>query len=404
MGFLQPFYDFFVPHAGNRYQPGLFRFKVVMAIAVFSIIITGWALLQPSRFVNNSQTPAAVIAAVLAQLTNTDRAQNAAPPLTVNPVLATAAQMKADDMVARGYFSHIGPDGGLPWDFFRKVGYVYRYAGENLAVNFFDSEAVAQAWMNSPAHRANMVNPHFTEVGFGIAEGTYQGKPSVFVVEFFGSPAKGNVAAASSAVTSIAVAATTTGTTSPKAAAAPRANVPLASAVAGTSTKALPRTTIHAAVATGTMAVLGTSTAALAAATTSTATTSLLASAATSTTSSTALGQPTDGRVLGITIDESLPPPPTFWQKLLASPGSTSAFLIQFLLAIVAVSLFLLWCSIFFNRSNKQGVFFLINGLGLAALLGGLLWCNSASFEQSIVLPDQQAAAASAVTWTTEAP
>ena len=259
--------------------------------------------------------------------------------------------------------------------------------------------------MNSPAHRANMVNPHFTEVGFGIAAGTYQGKPSVFVVEFFGSPAKGNVAAASPAVQSIAGAATA-GTTSPKAAAtpaAPRANAPFASAVAGTSTKALPRTTARATAATGTVATLGTSTATLATATTATAT--LLASAATSTTSSTTLAAaPLDGRVLGITIDESLPPPPTFWQKLLASPGSTSAFLIQFLLAIVAVSLFLLWCSIFFNRSSKQGIFFLVNGLGLAALLGGLLWCNSASFEQSIVLPTQPAGAGAAISWTTEAP
>ena len=372
MGFLQHLYDFFVPHSGNRYQPGLFRFRVVMAVAIFSIIITGWALLQPSRFVNNSQTPAAVVAVILAQLTNTDRAQNAAPPLAVNAVLATAAQMKADDMVARGYFSHIGPDGGLPWDFFRKVGYSYRYAGENLAVNFFDSQAVAQAWMNSPAHRANMINPHFTEVGFGIAEGNYQGTPSVFVVEFFGSPVKGGALAAApvkklAAATSTAKTLATASTTGK-----------VLGASATTSARAL-------------------------AATTSAATTTLLASAATSTASSTALGEPLNGRVLGITIDESLPPPPTFWQKLLASPGTTSAFLLQLLLALVAVSLFLLWCSIFFNR-NKQGTFFLINDLGLAALLGGLLWCNSASFEQSIVLPPQPAGAASAISWTTEVP
>ncbi len=61
-------------------------------------------------------------------------------------------------------------------------------------MNFFDSSAVADAWMRSPAHRANVINPHFTNIGIGVAKGVYQGKDSVFVVEFFGTPPAVSVA------------------------------------------------------------------------------------------------------------------------------------------------------------------------------------------------------------------
>jgi hypothetical protein len=125
---------------------------------------------------------------VLTAITNEDRALNNASSLNTNELLQKAAQLKANDMATRGYFSHNSPDGLTPWYWLDKVGYKYKYAGENLAVDFFESRDVAQAWMNSPTHRANVVNKKYTEIGIAIAEGVFEGKNTVFVVQFFGTP------------------------------------------------------------------------------------------------------------------------------------------------------------------------------------------------------------------------
>ena len=92
-------------------------------------------------------------------------------------------------MAAKGYFAHTSPDGHDPWYWFTREGYAYTYAGENLAVDFTDSAIVEEAWMNSPEHRANLLNGNYTEVGIAIAEGTFEGHPTTFVAEEFGTPA-----------------------------------------------------------------------------------------------------------------------------------------------------------------------------------------------------------------------
>ncbi len=136
-----------------------------------------------------SPQTAAVISAVLVNLANGDRAASDLSQLTVNPVLVKAAQAKANDMVAKGYFAHISPEGVDPWHWFKQAGYSFDYAGENLAVDFSDSGDVNTAWMNSPKHRENILDPHFTQIGIATAVGTYQGKTVTFVVQEFGTPA-----------------------------------------------------------------------------------------------------------------------------------------------------------------------------------------------------------------------
>ncbi len=178
------------PHRGHAHRPKLFQIEIVLAIVFLSLMVVGSTVLQTKNILQNTQMSAAVIAATLTEITNAERAQNLAPILNTNALLTKAAQTKADDMARQGYFSHVTPDGRLPWDFIRSTGYDYQYAGENLAVDFFDSASVATAWMNSPTHHANVINPHFTDIGFGIAQGVYEGRPSVFVVEFFGSQMK----------------------------------------------------------------------------------------------------------------------------------------------------------------------------------------------------------------------
>jgi hypothetical protein len=67
-------------------------------------------------------------------------------------------------------------------------------AGENLAVDFEEAENVEDAWMNSPGHRANILNKEYEDIGIGIAQGTFQGHNSIFVVQMFGTKAEQKVA------------------------------------------------------------------------------------------------------------------------------------------------------------------------------------------------------------------
>lgn len=118
---------------------------------------------------------------------NDDRTIAGLSSLQVNTALSRAAQMKAEDMAAKGYFAHNSPEGITPWYWFDKVGYEYEEAGENLALRFSSTENLVHAWMHSPSHRANILNENFREVGIGIAQGMRQGTSTVFVVALFGS-------------------------------------------------------------------------------------------------------------------------------------------------------------------------------------------------------------------------
>lgn len=131
---------------------------------------------------------AAVITSVLTDLANSDRELNHVPDLKLDPTLTAIAQMKANDMAAKSYFAHTSPEGKDPWYWFKLGGYSFTYAGENLAVDFSDTADVERAWMNSPTHRANILNGRYTEIGIATAVGTYQGHRTIFVVQEFGTP------------------------------------------------------------------------------------------------------------------------------------------------------------------------------------------------------------------------
>jgi uncharacterized protein YkwD len=159
----------------------------VAIIAVFLTAIFGIHTFQ-TAIITGSDSLASVIASNLIELTNKNRQFNNQPLLSYNPVLEQAAQQKANDMAKKGYFAHTSPEGLTSWSWFDRVGYIYAYAGENLAIDFQDSIDVSQAWMNSPTHRANIINPVFTEIGIATAQGKYQGRDTVFVVQMFAKP------------------------------------------------------------------------------------------------------------------------------------------------------------------------------------------------------------------------
>jgi hypothetical protein len=90
-------------------------------------------------------------------------------------------------MLAKGYWAHFAPDGTSPWSFFLKFGYKYKYAGENLARDFSDASSAVNAWMNSPTHKENILNPNYKEIGIGVVEGNLAGADTTIIVQFFGS-------------------------------------------------------------------------------------------------------------------------------------------------------------------------------------------------------------------------
>lgn len=189
MKLFKELHDTFVPHPENEYKPHFFRVKSVLVMMI-AVVVLGLVAVGLQRIVlQESDYLAAVISSAIVNLTNVDRGANNLAHLSVNPVLERAAQLKAEDMAAKGYFAHTSPEGKTPWHWFKETGYRFTYAGENLAIRFSDSIDVERAWMNSPTHRANILNSHFTEIGVGIAEGMYEGQPTIFVVQLFGRPA-----------------------------------------------------------------------------------------------------------------------------------------------------------------------------------------------------------------------
>lgn len=188
-----------VPHKDNGHAPHLLRHNSITFLFLVVIILELGLLVQVYFVFNKTNFLAAVLPGVLTSLTNDQRVANNVGLLTENNLLKQAAQLKADDMASRGYFSHNTPDGKTPWYFLNQVNYKYKLAGENLAVNFFESDEVARAWMASPSHRANIVKKDYTEIGIAVASGIYEGRSAVFVVQFFGTPqTQNNVVATNS--------------------------------------------------------------------------------------------------------------------------------------------------------------------------------------------------------------
>lgn len=180
-----------IPSPHNGYRPHILRRGVVAVFLMAIVSVEGYFAVAQLRLATDSPALAAVVAADIVSFTNKEREKTFLPDLKENIKLNEAAATKAKDMAAKGYFSHVSPDGTEPWHWLEVSGYEYQDAGENLAVRFADSSSVVDAWMGSASHRANILDASYTEIGVGTASGTYQGKPTTFVVQYFGRPATG---------------------------------------------------------------------------------------------------------------------------------------------------------------------------------------------------------------------
>jgi uncharacterized protein YkwD len=150
-----------------------------------SVLLSGWSPKSATLAYATNVSQSGLL-----QATNTERANNGQGALTLNQQLNSAAQAKANDMVARNYWSHNTPDGQEPWVFVNNAGYKYLKAGENLAYGFSDSTSTITGWMNSPSHKSNMLDSAFNEVGFGYANSAdFNGSgPETVVVAMYAKP------------------------------------------------------------------------------------------------------------------------------------------------------------------------------------------------------------------------
>jgi hypothetical protein len=136
---------------------------------------------------------------------NIERNKKGLSTLAYNKKLERAAFLKAENMFKEQYWAHYGPNNESPWQFILASGYQYKYAGENLAKGFSSTQAVHDAWMASPTHRANILDGNFKEIGIAVVKGKLLGADVFLVVQMFGStttqPAKTDTAVPSIKIT-----------------------------------------------------------------------------------------------------------------------------------------------------------------------------------------------------------
>jgi len=119
------------------------------------------------------------------RLVNNIRSQRNLDQLTWNDRLATAAQLKAIDMIQNNYFEHVSPSGARAWSFIEKADYSYMSAGENLAIDYNSVQEATKAWTLSQSHMANIVGDSYSE--FGFAQITDSDGSKIYV-QIFASP------------------------------------------------------------------------------------------------------------------------------------------------------------------------------------------------------------------------
>lgn len=178
----------FLPQIHTKKRSILLRHHSLIGIAIFlimvlflnhSIIVGKFGVLGYAENISVSD---------LLKNTNQVRSKHGVQELKLNDRLSRAAKAKAEDMFNNNYWAHTSPSGKEPWDFIIASGYDYLYAGENLAVDFNNSDSVVDAWFDSASHRQNLLNDKYSEIGFAVVNGELDGRETTLVVQMFGYP------------------------------------------------------------------------------------------------------------------------------------------------------------------------------------------------------------------------
>ena len=159
----------FFEHA--TFQGGSFRLQP----GSYPNLTNGWNdLISSFRQVGQGPAPTpaptggGVVQRIL-DLTNLERSRVGASALALNSQLIAAAQAHTNLMVQFNQMSHQLPGEPSFGDRFLQAGYRWSAAAENVAAGQQTPEEVMQSWINSPGHRANLLNPTYRELGVGYA-------------------------------------------------------------------------------------------------------------------------------------------------------------------------------------------------------------------------------------------
>lgn len=182
------FTHYFIPQERNNHRatilkPNFLLFFLVLYLFNQSIIKT-LVMLKPGILGYSSE----ITTQKVLDKTNQERKNAGLEALQYNAVLSESARKKAEDMFKYDYWAHNSPQGKSPWAFFDQAGYKYSVAGENLAKDFYNTDSLMQAWMNSPTHKANIVHQKYKEIGIAVVNGTLGGIKTTLVVQHFGTP------------------------------------------------------------------------------------------------------------------------------------------------------------------------------------------------------------------------
>ena len=136
---------------------------------------------------STAPAPSGGVTTQVVTLTNAERAKAGCGPLAVNATLTAVAQAHSQDMATNNYFDHNSQDGRTPFDRMTAAGYRYSTAAENIAAGQRTPQDVMTAWMNSPGHRANILDCALKQIGVGYATGS-SSQYGVYWTQDFGTP------------------------------------------------------------------------------------------------------------------------------------------------------------------------------------------------------------------------
>lgn len=179
-------FSYFLPHPETHQKSPLISWHFLFIyLLLFILLRAGFELVSLSKpgVLGTSST---ITAKEIVEETNKARQQKGLSPLQPNQALAIAAETKARNMFEENYWAHFSPTGRDPWQFILRAGYRFSYAGENLARNFSTSEDVVTAWMASSAHRDNILNSQYQDIGIAVVDGVLNGQKTTLVVQMLG--------------------------------------------------------------------------------------------------------------------------------------------------------------------------------------------------------------------------
>lgn len=167
--------------------------KILLFCGIFLLIaktalagVLFWEELKNPK-IEISQNYGGAQAEEVINLTNQYRLDHGLNQLLPNPRLTQAAINKAKDILSKNYFSHTSPDGRRFSYWIKESGYPYFYAGENLAIDFYNSEELFEAWIKSDRHRENIEREDFQEIGVASLGGVFENRKTNVVVQLFGT-------------------------------------------------------------------------------------------------------------------------------------------------------------------------------------------------------------------------